>query len=238
MSSPLPSPQEKRTYIQQMFSRIASHYDLMNRLISFGMDNMWREKAVEVLHPDDAGRYLDIGAGTGDLSLEIRYRAADATIIALDLTQEMVSVGRRKTNQTGILWVVADAQALPFENGIFSGIISGYLLRNVTDITQTLKEQWRVLIPGGQTVSLDTTPPGRNALLPFLYVYYRWIIPMLGLFVSGDVEAYTYLPESTRRHNTAEILALTLAEAGFQSPRFTKLMLGTMAIHTACKPVD
>ena len=238
MSTFLPSQQEKQTYIQQMFSRIAMHYDLMNRLISFGMDNLWREKTVKFLHPDNSGRYLDIGAGTGDLSLEIRQQSAHAEIIALDLTQEMVSVGKQKTNRAGILWVIADAQALPFKNDIFSGIISGYLLRNVTDINQTLKEQWRVLIHGGMTVSLDTTPPGRNALLPFLYVYYRWIIPILGRFVTGDVEAYTYLPESTRRHFSAERLAFALEEAGFQSPRFRKLMLGTMAIHAAHKPVD
>jgi demethylmenaquinone methyltransferase/2-methoxy-6-polyprenyl-1,4-benzoquinol methylase len=130
-----------------------------------------------------------------------------------------------------VRWVGSDALNLPFPGETFDSVVSGYLLRNVSDIAQAWQEQLRVLKPGGRVVCLDTTPPRKD--LPHLPVrlYLRWGIPLIGRIVAGDAEAYTYLPESTRQFLTAEQLAQSMQVAGFREVGFQRLMLGAMAIH-------
>ncbi len=174
-----------------MFGRIASRYDLMNRLMTFGQDVYWRREAVRRLEIPASAVVLDAGAGTGDIAFQIMHDRKDVRVIASDLTPEMVEVGRRRPEAQRILCVVADAQYLPFAHGVFAGVVSGYLLRNVPDLNRTLTEQARVLHLGGRMVALDTTPPRRNLLRPFLLCYLQVIIPLLGRIIAGDAEAYT-----------------------------------------------
>ncbi|HEX7555811.1 MAG TPA: ubiquinone/menaquinone biosynthesis methyltransferase, partial [Leptolinea sp.] len=232
----LPKSENKRDYVQHMFARIAGQYDLMNRIISLGQDSVWRRKVVQILRPESSAVYLDLGAGTGDLSYAIIKDAPGAHVVAADLTLGMLLYGKLKKNSQNISWVAADAQALPFKQDTFSGVVSGYLLRNVPDIDIALKEQMRVIRHACKIISLDTTPPAPNLLYPFIIFYLKWIIPLVGWIITRDGQAYSYLPESTRKHLTAESLFKRMQKAGFESIKFEKLMFGTMAIHSGKKP--
>lgn len=222
--------------VREMFARIARRYDLVNRLMTLGRDGTWRCEAVDRLALSGDELVLDVGAGTGDLAQECARRWTTLRVVACDLTPQMIEVGRRRTLDKRIDWVVADAQHLPFAPATFDAAISGFLLRNVDDLSMTLAEQTRVLQPGGHFASLDTTPPHRNALRPFILFHFRHVIPLLGRFVARDESAYRYLPSSTETFVTAEQLASLLHDAGLEQVAFQRRMLGTIAIHSALKP--
>jgi demethylmenaquinone methyltransferase/2-methoxy-6-polyprenyl-1,4-benzoquinol methylase len=222
---------ERAKYVQSMFGRIAHRYDLLNRLMTFGQDVGWRKVAVDRLEVQDGETVLDLGAGTGDLAFEVARRHPGAFVVASDFTAEMVLVGKRRPEGGQVAWVIADAMHLPFASECAGAVVSGYLLRNVPDVAQTLQEQQRVLKPGGRAASLDTTPPRKNLLRPFLEFYLHRVIPILGRLVAGDAEAYTYLPSSTEQFLTAENLADRFERAGFGGVDFVRKMFGTMAIH-------
>jgi len=234
----LPQPAEKREYVQQLFGRIAGKYDLLNKIISMGQDSSWRKRVVTLLQPQTSQIYLDIGSGTGDLAREIINAQPMAAVVAVDLTFQMIRVGKNRINSPNIHWIVADAQALPFARKTFNGVVSGYLLRNVVDLKRALEEQIRVIHSGTQIVALDTTPPARNWYFPFVMAYLRFMIPAIGILLSGDRQAYSYLPRSTSHHILAEELAKTLQICGFESVGYYKMMLGTMAIHFGNKPAS
>jgi demethylmenaquinone methyltransferase/2-methoxy-6-polyprenyl-1,4-benzoquinol methylase len=221
-----------------MFTRIADRYDLMNRLMTFGQDGAWRRRVVRLARVPAGGRLLDLGAGTGDLACAALESEPGAAVVAGDFTLEMMRVGRRRPLGGRILWSGTDALNLPFPDKAFDAVVSGYLMRNVSDVGRAWAEQRRVLKPGGRVVCLDTTPPPRNWLRPFIELHLHVVIPALGRLVAGDGEAYRYLPESTEGFLSAEALAERLRGAGFEEVRFERLMLGTMAIHTANRPHD
>lgn len=229
---------EKSVYVRRMFGRIAENYDLLNRLMTFGQDRKWRTEAISHLSPTSPGWYLDLGAGTGDIACEIARDHPNAKIIASDLTPEMVYVGKKRIDCNNMTWVIADAQHLPFARNAAEGVISGYLLRNVPDVDTAVKEQMRVLRPGGSIVSLDTTPPPDNLFKPFIQFHLHRIIPFLGKIIAGDSEAYTYLPDSTEHFLSAECLAEKFQSAGFEGVHFVRRMFATMAIHWGRKPVE
>ena len=222
---------ERTGYVQRMFGRIASHYDLMNRLMTFGQDVRWRKEAIRRLEIPAGALVLDAGAGTGDISLQIRRSRKDVRVIASDLTPAMMLAGKKRPGAGDILWVAADAQHLPFARGTFEGVISGYLLRNVGDLDRTLAEQSRVLKPGSRWVALDTTPPQHNILQPFVRFHLQVVIPLLGRLVTGDAEAYRYLPDSTEGFLEAGCLAERIRAAGISGVGYVHRMLGTMAVH-------
>ena len=225
-------------YVRRMFGRIAPRYDLLNRWMTFGLDRTWRAELVRRLDLTSAPRVLDLGAGTGDLAFEVLRQRSAARVIALDFTPEMMSLGRRRAGGKGVQWVVADAARLPFSSRSFDGAVSGFLLRNLPDIDRVLSEEGRVLRPGASVASLDTTPPPRTWLRPFIAFHLHTIIPLLGRVLAGDSEAYTYLPQSTERFVDAESLAARMTAAGFRNVAFVRRMLGTIALHWGNLPTD
>jgi demethylmenaquinone methyltransferase/2-methoxy-6-polyprenyl-1,4-benzoquinol methylase len=222
------SGKERGEYVQKMFTRIAHRYDLMNRLITAGQDMEWRKQVISQarLRPDS--RLLDLGAGTGDLAREALSQQPEVKVVAADFTLEMMRVGNRNGS---LPWSAADALNLPFEDKTFNAIVSGFLMRNVGDVQQALKEQYRTLKPGGRIVILDTTRPKRNLLSPFIWLHMHILIPLLGRIVSGFGEAYNYLPDSTENFLSAEELTVRMAAVGFKRINFDRLMFGTIAIH-------
>jgi demethylmenaquinone methyltransferase/2-methoxy-6-polyprenyl-1,4-benzoquinol methylase len=226
---------ERTRYVRRLFAQIAPRYDLLNRLMTGGQDLRWRQEAISHLEIPAAGLILDAGAGTGDISLAIHKRRPHVRVVAFDLTPEMIALARHRQGSHAIHWLIADAHNLPFANGRFDGIISGYLLRNVGDLQQTLTEQLRALRCGGRMVALDTTPPGRSLFRPLIRIYLKWIIPILGRIFAGSSEAYTYLPDSTTQFLSAEALAERMQRAGFSGVGFVRRMFGTMAIHYSSK---
>jgi demethylmenaquinone methyltransferase / 2-methoxy-6-polyprenyl-1,4-benzoquinol methylase len=226
---------ERLQKVRGMFARISGRYDLLNRLMTFGRDQSWRREAISHLELQPEQLILDAGSGTGDIALEIKKSEPTARVVSADLTIEMIKIGRSRRNGEKIFWVVADAQALPFADGVFNAVISGYLLRNVPDVDITLAEQYRVVSYTSNFVSLDTTPPRRNLLYPLIMFYLKVVIPTLGKLITGDSAAYTYLPETTAHFLSAEALADRISKSGFTDIHFTRRMFGSMAIHWAKK---
>ena len=225
---------ERADYVQGMFTRIAHRYDLMNRLMTAGQDNRWRREVIRRTALPPGGRLLDLGAGTGDLVDEALSQYPGCRAVAADFTLQMIRFGLRHIS-AAIDWSAADALRLPFPICTFDAVVSGFLLRNVTSIAQVLSEQYRVLKPGGRMVVLDTTRPPRSVLSPLISVQMKVIIPALGQLVTGEREAYTYLPESTAGFLRAEQLAARMAVVGFREVGFRRLMFGTVAIHWGMK---
>ncbi len=232
---------ERARYVQQMFSRIAGRYDLMNRIMTAGQDLRWRKEVIRRADLPRQGRLLDLGAGTGDLTREAARQHSSLHIVAADFTLDMMRVGRsrpqpRPLANGQITWCGADANRLPFPDHAFDAVVSAFLLRNLGDLPRSLAEQYRVLKPGGRIVALDTTPPPRNLLRPAMEFHLYTVIPALGSLIAGQAEAYRYLPESTTGFLEPERLALRLMEAGFQQVGFRRLMFGAVAIYWGVKP--
>jgi len=220
--------QERAQYVQSMFTKIAHRYDLMNRLMTGGMDVRWRREVIRLTKIRPHGSVLDLGTGTGDLAREALMQYPKARVIASDFTLEMMRVGK----QNGDLnFSTADALHLPFKDNTFDAVVSGFLMRNVTDIQKALQEQFRMLKPGGRIVVLDTTKPKKNLFSPFIKFHMHVIIPMIGGLLSGVRDAYEYLPDTTENFLTAEELSVRMVAVGFKRVNFKRLMFGTIAIH-------
>ncbi len=231
---------ERARYVQGMFSRIARRYDLMNRVMTAGQDIRWRREVIRLAELPPDGWLLDLGAGTGDLAREALHQQPKGRVLAADFTLGMMRVGREHTSHSSIpverlYWSAADATRLPFPDGFFEAVVSGFLLRNVNNLPLCLAEQLRVLKPGGRLVALDTTPPPHTLFRPLILVHLRTVIPTLGRLIAGQAEAYHYLPASTEGFLEPEQLAARLREAGFEQVGFQRRMFGTIAIHWARK---
>jgi demethylmenaquinone methyltransferase/2-methoxy-6-polyprenyl-1,4-benzoquinol methylase len=230
---------ERGEYVQDMFTRIAPRYDLMNRLMTAGQDIQWRKQVIQQAKLKPKSRLLDLGAGTGDLAREALAQHPDTKVTAADFTLEMMRVGQRQSLEQGkngsLPWSAADALSLPFRDRTFDAIVSGFLMRNVGDIQQALKEQYRTLKPGGRIVILDTTKPKRNLFSPLIWLHMHLVIPLLGGMISGFKDAYNYLPDSTEGFVTAKELAVRMAAVGFKQINFERHMFDTIAIHWGVK---
>lgn len=226
-----PSVKERAGAVQDMFARIAPKYDFMNRVITGGQDTRWRKIVIQRAELPPNALILDLGAGTGDLAREATIQRPNSHVIAADFSLPMMRIGQQKHPSPNISWNAADALHLPFPDNTFSAVISGFLLRNVTNLPQSLTEQYRVLKPGGSFVSLDTTKPTPNPFSPLIKFYMRKVIPALGRALTGQEEAYTYLPHSSENFLRAEKLVAYLAATGFRKILYQRYMFGTIAIH-------
>jgi len=223
-------------YVQGMFSRIAGRYDLMNRLMTFGQDRRWRRQVVREARLPAGGRLLDIATGTGDIALEALGQQPGIQAIGGDFTIEMMLAGAADPRRAAIRWVAADTLALPFPDEAFDAVTSGFLMRNVIDVAGAFREQMRVTRPGGRIVVLESSPPKKNLLRPFIRIHLNTVIPALGKLVAGDAEAYHYLPDSTQQFQEPESLAQLMRAAGLQDVAYRLYMFGTIAIHAGQKP--
>lgn len=222
-------------YIKKMFARLADRYDRANRWMTWGQDIRWREEVIDRAQLPIGGRLLDIGTGTGELALEAIRRDKTLCVVGADFSPEMMHVGSKRENAGMIAWVNNDAHSLPYCPGSFDAVVSGYLLRNVSDVQAALKEQYRVLKEGGRMVCLDTTPPPGDIWHLPVRLYLRFMIPIIGGWVAGDRDAYCYLPESTIQFLSSPDLAEWMRRVGFQQVGFHRFMGGSMAIHWGVK---
>lgn len=225
---------EHRRHIAAMFDRVAPRYDRLNRIISFGTDLLWRRRAVALcrLGPDQL--LADVGAGTGDLSARVLARSgATSRAVGIDPSAGMLETSRRRLARFAGRYraVLGAAEALPLRDATVDRVISGFTLRNVSDLGASLREARRILRPGGVAVLLELSHPTQPAFSRLYRWYFEAVVPPLAIALGGDAEAYRYLPRSLRPFPSAEGLAALMTNAGFIRVRFERLTGGIAAIH-------
>lgn len=223
-----------RAAIRRLFAHIACHYDRMNRLMTLGQDRRWRRELLRRASLAPGSRLLDLGAGTGELARQAMLLQPDVWVVAVDITPEMIRLGRARLAGQPVAWVVADARHLPFPAAAFDAVASAFLLRNVTGLDVALHEQTRVLRPGRKLVALDTSP-AEVWSWPLVRFYLSRLVPALAQVVTGDAPAYNYLAASTEGFLSAQELAAHLREAGLHRVGFVRRSFGAVAIHWGCR---
>lgn len=236
----LPSPSEKEKAVQKMFSSIARFYDLNNSLLSFGLHHRWKRRALQTAELQPGDRVADIGAGTADLSILAAEAVGEkGSVVAVDLNEPMLRIGRKKLAAAGsahAACALGNAEGLPLPDGAFDAVLTGFCMRNVSDLDQSLREIHRVLKPGGRIVCLEFSRPQRP-LFRKLYDFYSFtLLPKIGTWVSKDrTGVYEYLPDSIRRFPDQAALCRKLEEVGFKGVRYQNLTGGIVAIHTGTR---
>jgi demethylmenaquinone methyltransferase/2-methoxy-6-polyprenyl-1,4-benzoquinol methylase len=219
-----------------MFARIVGRYDLMNRLMTFGLDGPWRRAAAALAQPA-GGRALDVGTGTGDLALALVESGA-RQVVGVDFVTDMLTSARAKITRAGrqdrATVLQADALHLPFADDSFDCVVNGFLLRNVGDLPAALAEMARVLRPGGRLVCLEITHPP-TLIAPLFHVYFDRLVPLVGALITGEGAAYRYLPASLGPLPGPRRLAALIEQAGFVEVRYRRVGFGSVAVHVGRK---
>jgi demethylmenaquinone methyltransferase/2-methoxy-6-polyprenyl-1,4-benzoquinol methylase len=238
-STPIPGREtEKGAYVREMFAAIAPRYDRANRVMTAGLDELWRRRAIALLAPPAGGRILDCCCGTGDLAFGLLRADPTLDVTGVDFCPPMLERATRRAGRArgSVGFVEGDVMAMPFGDGSFDGATMGFSLRNVVDVDATLREILRVLRPGARFVSLDVTKAPNPAIKRLFDLYFYGLVPLLGGLVGGSRAAYTYLPNSLTHHPAAPELRDRFAGAGFADAGYTLMMAGSIAIHYGTKP--
>jgi len=225
-------PGEKKRYVRSMFDSIVPTYDLLNRVLSMGIDRSWRSRLVSLAGDINGKPVLDICCGTGDLTRELA--AAGADIHSLDFSFEMLKRGAAKGWLSGRN-ISADAGRLPFKNGSFHSLAIAFGIRNIPDVDVFLAESLRVLKAGGALFILELTRPENRFVRFFYNIYLTKILPFVGGLFSGKMEAYRYLAGSISTFLDRGALIERIRAAGFSSAEYESLTLGTATIYICRK---
>lgn len=231
---------DKGRGIREMFDTIAPRYDLLNRLLSLGIDRRWRAFAVRQLQIPEGGRVLDVATGTGDVALEIATRTPDSVrIVGEDLTQGMLRIGQEKIAASAfahrIFLVNAPCEAMPHPGSVFDGVTIAFGIRNVVDRLAGLQEMVRVLKPGGRAVILEFSNPRSRLFKALYYFYFRRVLPFIGGLLSKR-SAYQYLPDSVLEFPDQQTFKGMMAEAGFTDLRHFDLTFGIATVYVGVRP--
>lgn len=230
---------DKAEKVQGVFSSVASKYDVMNDFMSLGIHRFWKDAMMDWLAPRGGQLLLDVAGGTGDISFRFLKRAGNAHATVLDLTEPMLTEGRKRAETAGISgqldWVVGDAIALPFEDQTFDVYTISFGIRNVTNPKKALTEAYRVLKPGGRIMVLEFSHIP-NDLLQWCYDKYSFnVIPRLGQIIARDRSSYQYLVESIRKFPNQENFLKLVNEAGFENTKYRNLTMGVACLHSGWK---
>ena len=225
------SAEDHARRVREMFAKISPRYDLLNHLLSANIDLRWRRRVVRKLKPlltKDA-RVLDVGCGTGDLSIELFEKTA-AQVTGLDFCRPMLTLAQAKAPR--LAFIEGDALRLPFADASFEGLTIGFALRNLASVEDGLSELLRVLKPNGVVAILEFSEPVSGLFRRLVGFYNRNLLPRIGGLLSGSRGAYEYLPDSISRFPNQETLAGMMRAAGFEDVRFENLSGGIAALHT------
>jgi demethylmenaquinone methyltransferase / 2-methoxy-6-polyprenyl-1,4-benzoquinol methylase len=220
--------------VQAMFDRIAGFYDVMNTVMTAGLHHRWRARAADLAALSAGDSALDVACGTGDLAIELSRRVgADGEVIGSDFAQEMLERARAKA--PALQWELGNALDLPYASNGFDAATVGFGARNFSDLDRGLAEMARVVKPGGRVVVLEITTPHKPPLSTFYSLWFDRIVPLIGR-VTGEEEAYTYLPNSVKRFPAPEGLGAAMERAGLREIRWVLTAGGIIALHVGTKP--
>ena len=224
----------KRRYVRTLFATIADRYDLITKVLSYGQDQRWKQRLVDLARPASGMLALDLATGTGDIAFLLHDRAART--IGLDVTLRMIELARAKRpDSSAPQFIVGDMTALPFPSASMDMVTTGYGLRNVPDLATAIDEIYRVLRRGGQLLSLDFNRPSAAWLRGIYLLYLTVVGGMLGWVLHRDPDTYRYIPASIRTYPGGEGVAALMRARGFSSVRHYPVLGGLMSIHHALK---
>lgn len=229
-------PEGKRRFVRDLFGRVAGRYDLTNDVMSLGLHRRWKRTLLGLADLRPGHTVLDLAAGTGDLALAAARRVD--RVVAVDLTREMMDVGRAREGAEAVRWVAGDALDLPLSSKTFDRVVVGYGLRNFPDLDRSLREVFRCLRPGGRFCSLDFGKPARPTLRRLYLAYLDLSTRAVGWTLHRDPEAYLYIPESLRQVPDQRGVAERMRRAGFVKCGFVELLFGAMAINFGERPAS
>jgi demethylmenaquinone methyltransferase/2-methoxy-6-polyprenyl-1,4-benzoquinol methylase len=234
------SPTDKKQYVKTMFARIARRYDLMNRIMTGGQDRRWRKLLVKQAQLPPHGRLLDIATGTGDIAFEaLKQHPYLGHVVGADFTLPMMRVGQQRWQKQALSnrlsWNAADTLHLPFPDSTFDAVVSGFLMRNVTSVPLALAEQRRVCKVGGRVLVLDVPRPADNLFGQMFRFYFHHVVPFVGGLISGQWDAYAYLPASAEAFLRPDELKAEMEKVGLGEVSYTMLMFNTVALHVGVK---
>lgn len=238
MVKPYGTGQGKKEQVAAMFNNIAGSYDFLNHFFSFGIDILWRKKAIRILRPEKPAVILDLATGTGDFALEA-MRLDPEKIIGMDISEGMLEQGRIKIKKRKLEHIISlqygDSENLPLPSDSIDAITIGFGVRNFEDLNKGLSEMLRVLKPGGMAVILEFSKPTRFPVKLLYGFYFKRIMPLLGKMISKDSAAYTYLPASVQAFPEGRAFTDILGSTGFRECRAYSLTGGIATIYTGKK---
>ncbi len=228
----------KKEMVQNMFNNIAPKYDLLNHLLSAGIDKGWRRKVCRALAAGHPETILDVATGTGDLAIELA-KLPNTRIIGIDIAEDMLKIGRKKIEKKGLTQRITlepgDSENIRFADNTFDAITVAFGVRNYENLEKGLREMYRVLKPGKKTAILEFSKPAAFPMKNLYQFYFNHILPAIGRMVSKDPMAYTYLPESVARFPEKNAFLEVLKKTGFKNPTQKRLTFGIATLYVAEK---
>lgn len=238
----LPYNQSKNTkakQVEEMFDNISKRYDLLNHILSFRIDKIWRKRAISMLQVQKPQYILDVATGTGDFAIEAT-RKLGCRIVGVDISAGMLEVGKRKIEKRNlksrIELIKADSEDLPFKDELFDGATVAFGVRNFENLKKGLMEIIRILKPGGTIIVLEFSKPAKTPFKQIYFFYFKYVLPFIGRIISKDRRAYTYLPESVHEFPDGDMFTQILGEVGFVENEFFSQTFGIACIYKGIKP--
>ncbi len=237
--TPYGSEAGKKAEVEQMFDRIAPRYDLLNRLLSLGIDVWWRKRAINYLKPSKPSEILDVATGTADVAILMAKILKPQHVVGIDIANLMLELGRKKIAEQGLSNIISletgDCEQLRFEDGSFDAVTVAFGVRNFENLEKGLTEMHRVLRSGGRVVILEFSKPHVFPIKQLYNAYFKYVLPLIGRLTSRDLRAYTYLFESVQVFPEGNQFTAILTKTGFLNPICERLTLGICSIYTATK---
>lgn len=224
----------KKEQVQQMFNNISRRYDLLNHLLSLGIDIMWRKKAIKLLKSEHPRFILDVATGTADFAIESMKLHPDS-VVGVDIAEGMLDIGRKKIKDLDLQEVItleqADSENLPFDNNKFDAVIVSFGVRNFENLEKGLSDMYRVLKDNGVVVILEFSKPKHFPFKQIYKIYFKYILPLIGKLISKDKSAYKYLPESVDSFPYGKAFTDQLEIIGFKETKCIPLTFGISSIY-------
>lgn len=231
MAKPYNEIQNKKQQIEDMFDAIAPRYDLLNKMLSFRIDRIWRKKLVHMATKSSPSNILDVACGTGDLTIAMHKKIPNAKFTGLDLSLQMIEIAKKKTIQINCEFIHSEVEKIPLTDGQFDLVTCAFGVRNFANLEQGISEMARILEPNGIMMILEFSK-AKNPLFKF---YFKYILPTIGGWISGDKKAYQYLPNSVSEFPEKEKFVSLLKAIGLQNIQTKSLTGSIVTIYTCTK---